>query len=192
MQLVTWLEQGRLDLAFVRLPVTLGPGFALEVLAKEPMVVALPSAHRLAARRTVRLTDLRTEEFILYPRAMRLGLSDAIVTACTEAGFTPKVVQLAPQISSTINLVASSMGVSIVPACMRNSRADAVRYVPLTGTQLSATLCVAYRTAAQTPPLANLVAAALDAKRDRPRGEASVIARRPFDRIQWRQRNAHA
>jgi hypothetical protein len=48
---------------------------------------------------------------------------------------------------------------------MRNSRADAVRYVPLAGTQLSATLCIACRTADQSPPLANLVAAALEARK---------------------------
>ncbi|MDQ8727845.1 LysR family transcriptional regulator [Bradyrhizobium sp. LHD-71] len=159
-ELVEALEHGRIDAAFVRLPVSLKHGFALQTLLKEPMVAAVPADHPLADRRQLRLQDLRHEDFILYPRATRLGLSDSVMTACADCGFTPSVVQTAPQISSTINLVASSMGISIVPACMQNSRADAVRYIPLSGTQIWATLCIAYRTYEGAPPLANLVAMA--------------------------------
>ncbi|ETR76549.1 ALS operon regulatory protein [Afipia sp. P52-10] len=158
--LVAALERGRIDVAFLRPPVTLRSSFAVDVLLREPMVAALPLDHRLAARRRVRLQDLKNEPFILYPRSQRLGLSDAVVTACVEAGFNPNVVQIAPQISATINLVAGSMGISIVPASMSNSRSDAVRYIPLSGTPLYASLGIAYPAHGLTPALGNLVALA--------------------------------
>jgi DNA-binding transcriptional LysR family regulator len=163
--LVAALERGRIDLAFLRPPASIRSGFAIDILLKEPMVAALPIDHRFSARRRVRLQDLKDEPFILYPRSERLGLSDAVVTACTQAGFNPSVVQIAPQISATINLVAGSLGISIVPASMSNSRSDAVRYVALAGTQLFASLGIAYRTHGLTPPLRNLVALAKSMQR---------------------------
>ncbi len=82
-----------------------------------------------------------------------------IVTACEALGFSPRTVQHAPQISSTINLVASSLGVTIVPACMRHARIDDVRYVPLKETDLRATLGIAYRSGPLAPAVkANLLA----------------------------------
>lgn len=155
--LVSALERGRIDVAFLRPPVSLPSDFTVDVLLKEPMVAVLPLDHRFAARRRVRLQDLRNELFILYPRTERLGLSDTVVAACVEAGFNPSVVQIAPQISATINLVAGSMGISIVPVSMSNSRSDAVRYVALAGTQLYASLGIAYHTEGLTPAQRNLV-----------------------------------
>jgi DNA-binding transcriptional LysR family regulator len=159
--LVAALERGRIDLAFLRPPASIRTGFAIDILLKEPMVAALPIDHRFSARRRIRLQDLKDEPFILYPRSERLGLSDAVVAACVQAGFNPSVVQIAPQ----INLVAGSLGISIVPASMSNSRSDAVRYVALAGTQLFASLGIAYRTHGLTPPLRNLVALAKSMQR---------------------------
>lgn len=164
--LVAALERGRIDVAFLRPPVSLRSSFTVDVLLKEPMVAALPLDHRFASRRRVRLQDLKNEPFILYPRTQRLGLSDAVVSACVEAGFNPSVVQIAPQISATINLVAGSMGISIVPASMSNSRSDAVRYVALAGTQLFASLGIAYQTQGLTPALRNLVTLAKAMRQD--------------------------
>jgi DNA-binding transcriptional LysR family regulator len=81
----------------------------------------------------------------LYPRAVRPGLADEVIAACEAAGFTPRVGQYAPQLSSTINLVAASLGISIVPASMRPLQPRSVAYVTLRGEPLHAQLGVAYR-----------------------------------------------
>lgn len=90
-----------------------------QLLQNEDMVAALPVGHALAKRKAIDLLELKSEPFILYPRAVRPGLADAVVRACEKAGFTPKIEQYAPQLSATINLVAASLGVSIVPLSMR-------------------------------------------------------------------------
>jgi DNA-binding transcriptional LysR family regulator len=144
-QLVELLRQGRIDVAFVRPPVARGSDLTFRPLSSEPMVVAVPRSHRFAGRRSLRLAELKSEEFILYPRATRLGLSDMILTACEKAGFSPIVAQRAPQISSTINFVAASLGITIVPECMMKSRSDAVSYVRLSSPRLYAELGVAHR-----------------------------------------------
>ncbi|WP_342724623.1 LysR family transcriptional regulator [Bradyrhizobium sp. B097] len=144
-QLAELLRQGRIDVAFVRPPVTRGNDLTFRPLHSERMVVAVPKRHRLAGRRSLRLIELKGEEFILYPRATRLGLSDMILTACERAGFSPLIAQRAPQISSTINFVAASLGITIVPECMMTSRSDAVSYVHLSSPRLCADLGVAHR-----------------------------------------------
>ena len=122
------------------------------------MVLAVPKDHKFAKRRTVQLKDLKEEYFILYPRATRLGLSDQFIAACENEGFSPRVVQIAPQISSTINLVAGSLGITVVPASMRTSRADQVRYISISASKLEASLGVAWRDDCKTPALQNLLA----------------------------------
>lgn len=146
-QLVELLRQGRIDAAFVRPPIARGDDLTFRGLYSEPMVVAIPKNHRLANRKSLRLQELTREEFILYPRATRFGLSDAILTACEQVGFSPVVAQRAPQISSTINFVAASLGIAIVPRCMTRSRSDAVCYIQLKSPTLTASLGLAFRTA---------------------------------------------
>jgi DNA-binding transcriptional LysR family regulator len=145
-ELLQSLQQGRIDAAFVRPPLTLTGELSMEPVTEEPMVAAVPLNHRLASCTIIQLRELSRDTFILYPRTVARGLSDDIVEACGAAGFEISAVQRAPQIASTINLVASGLGVSIVPACMRLSRTDSVRYIDLRGVPLRAHLGLAFRT----------------------------------------------
>ncbi|MES2185873.1 MAG: LysR family transcriptional regulator [Pseudomonadota bacterium] len=151
------LRQGRIDLAFVRLPIGEDSGIRFSVVSTEPMVVVVPRGHRLEARKALRLEELREELFVLYPRTTRSGLSEMVVSACEARGFSPKVVQHTPQISSTINLVASALGISIVPACMQGSRSGEVRYIPLKSSGMVASLGLAHRAGSLPPVIQNLV-----------------------------------
>lgn len=122
---------GRLDVAFMR-P---APGEVDHLWSHhavtESLVAALPSGHSLAARRLLSLKSLANERFILYPRANGRALFDLIVLACQRAGFSPKILQVAPQLTSVINLVATGIGVSIVPAFMAQVATAGVVYCPL-------------------------------------------------------------
>jgi DNA-binding transcriptional LysR family regulator len=157
-ELLQSLQQGRIDAAFVRPPLTLTGGLSMEMVAEEKMVAAVPLNHRLADRKIIRLQELSPDTFILYPRAASRGLSDEIIEACEVAKFEISAIQRAPQIASTINLVASGLGVSIVPACMRLSRADSVRYIELDGPPLLARLAMAFRTGEPSVAVRNFLA----------------------------------
>ena len=156
-ELATELREGRIDVGFVRPPLREERGLAFDLLEKEPLVAALPGGHRLARRRAVALKELSAETFILYPRAVRPGLADEVVSACESAGFTPLVGQYAPQLSSTINLVAASLGISIVPASMRSLQPRTVVYVPLSGKPLHALLGAAYRVDERSTVVRNFI-----------------------------------
>ncbi|CAM3483957.1 HTH lysR-type domain-containing protein [Bordetella sputigena] len=151
------LRQGRIDVAFVRLPIGDDRDITFSLLSTEPMMAVVPKGHRLDGRQSVRLEELSEELFVLYPRSTGSGVPEMVVSACEARGFSPRVVQHAPQVSSTINLVASGLGISIVPACMRGTRSDDVHYISLKDSGLVASLGMAYRSSELSPALRNFV-----------------------------------
>jgi DNA-binding transcriptional LysR family regulator len=166
-ELAAALRDGRIDAAFLRPPLKTEEGITLHLLEEEDMVVAVPRGHPLAKRKGADLRDLEPETFILYPRSVRPGLADAVVVACEKAGFTPRVGQYAPQLSATINLVAASLGISIVPQCMQELQPHAVAYVPLRGRPVRALLGIAHRTGEASAAVLKFIELARSASRPR-------------------------
>src|SRR5262249_7727698 len=118
----------RVDAAFIRTPSREVDGLVVVAIIDEEMLIALPARHPLAVSASLALEALSREPFILFPRASSPELYDNIVLACGRAGFAPHVVQQAPEIASTLNLIAAGEGVSIVPASMRHMQSQAVAY----------------------------------------------------------------
>lgn len=128
-QAVQGLKEARLDAAFVR--AELPPGdLALHRLIEEPMVVALPAAHAAAreAATPLPLAALAGESFIAFARVEGPGMFDATLAACLRAGFVPRVGQEAPRITSTLGLVATGLGIALVPASVSRVQMDGVAY----------------------------------------------------------------
>ena len=145
-ELIRGLEEERLDAAFLRSRGALGADLLIEPLLEEPMVAALPTGHPLAAQAAVKLAALAEETFVFYRRPSGPGLYDAIMAACLAAGFSPNVGQEASRMASSLSLVASGLGVSIVPASMQRMNVEGVAFVRLRGAKgLVAPLLLATR-----------------------------------------------
>jgi DNA-binding transcriptional LysR family regulator len=145
-ELAQALRDERLDAAFLRSTSTDTAGLALEPLLEEKMVAAAPASHPLAQVAKATLADLADETFVFYRRPAGPGLYDAIMAACLAAGFSPNVGQEAPRMASTLSLVASGLGVAIVPASMQRMNVEGVVFVRLRGTKgLTAPLLLATR-----------------------------------------------
>ncbi len=136
--LLARFRTGRLDVAFLR-P---APGEAEHLwsmlVLTEPLFVAMPSGHQFATKKRINLRLLAHEEFILYPRQNGRALFDLIISVCREAGFSPHVLQIAPQLTSIVNLVATGIGLSIVPASIAQVATTGVVYRPLLRTSAKA------------------------------------------------------
>jgi len=115
-----WLLSDKLDVAFLRAPVSRDIGLSNIHILDEPMIVALPLGHPLAQKDKVNFHDLSEENFVLYRRSSGQGLYDNILYSCYQAGFSPHIIQEAPRPTATLNLVAAGIGISIVPASMHN------------------------------------------------------------------------
>jgi DNA-binding transcriptional LysR family regulator len=152
-KLLEEVRLGLLDVAFVRGPIT-APGVRIDTLRREPLVLVLPSGHRLARRRRVELAQVAGEPFIGFPRDTAPSLHDAITGMCMDAGFTPSFVTEAGEWYTMVSLVAAGIGVTILPASVRTferqgavyrSVAGAQRYVELAIARQPGTPCAALR-----------------------------------------------
>lgn len=129
------LRDDRLDLCLSRTPAD-DVQVVSELLWRDPVVVALPPGHRLAKRTRISLADLRNEDFVflqLDSSAFARRLHDA----CLREGFTPRVTQQVVEIPAALNLVASGVGVTLVPASLALLRKGAVQLCTLVQSQIS-------------------------------------------------------
>ncbi|KAB1082195.1 LysR family transcriptional regulator [Neorhizobium galegae] len=127
------LRNGQLDFGFIRpSEVELDDMFG-QCIHKERMYAAVPIEHPLASSEAIQLSDLSREAFVLYPRANGQALYDAVIGACQRSGFSPRIVQEAPQMTSTVSLVAAGVGVTLVTESMRQLHNSRVRYLGLVG-----------------------------------------------------------
>ena len=125
------IREGRVDVGFVRGPID-DPSFETELVRREAFLAALPSGHPLASRKVVPLSLLAREPFVLFPRHRGPGYFDYILRLCNNAGFTPRIVQEAPQMD-IVSLVAANLGVSLVPASVRTFRRAGIVLRPIVG-----------------------------------------------------------
>ena len=123
------LADERIDIAFIRPAPAEEIGLRVRRLPAEEMLVAVPVRHRLASRGAIELHEVREDTFILYPRVNGQALYDAIIASCHKSGFSPVIGQEAPQLVSTLNLVAVGIGIALVPASMAQSRTVGVTYL---------------------------------------------------------------
>jgi DNA-binding transcriptional LysR family regulator len=144
-RLIEGVKDGSYDVVFLRPGAAGSAELQEKLLVEEAMVVVLPTDHPLAKSDTVQLAALRDESFILLPIAAGPILHDEIYAACQSAGFEPSLSQMAPQIGSVINLVATGLGVSLVPECMRCMQVPGVVFRSLAGKGPVARLAVSFR-----------------------------------------------
>lgn len=104
-----------------------------EVIHKEPLMMVLPQQHPLANNSQVKLADFANEPFILPCHEAVPALHKQTRIACVEAGFHTNVVQEATWMPTVLSLVASEMGVALLPANVRHLQRTGVVYREIAG-----------------------------------------------------------
>lgn len=130
-RLLPKLLSGALDLAFVRPPERADRRLEFRPLLYESAVVAVAQRHRLAQRKTVRLADLADEPLIVPDRRSRPHSHDLTVRLFEHAGLRPRIAQIADEKQTIVNLVATGLGVAIVPRWTARMAISGVRFVAL-------------------------------------------------------------
>lgn len=109
------LAEGSVDLALslaAHAPTPRDPKFSRVSLLADPLDVALPAGHPLAAEPGLRLADLAGEPWIFGSSG---PWSQITTAACENAGFVPEQAHSAADWSAIWAMVAAGMGVALVP-----------------------------------------------------------------------------
>jgi len=141
-RLLADLLSGELDVALMALPIR-DERLHVEKLFSEPLVVALPPGHKLAAKAEVKLADVVDEPFILLDDVHCFG--DQVLSFCHRGGLEPRVVCRGEQIVTLLAMVAAGQGISVVPemAAVADVAKNCV-YRPLGKPVPSRTLCAVW------------------------------------------------
>jgi DNA-binding transcriptional LysR family regulator len=108
-------------------------GLEIEHLMDDTLWIALPSAHPLATRRAVDLASLRDDDWMLVGLSGTCADSNIVLRACRDAGFQPRIAYISDDYFAIQGLVASGMGVALVPGLALASLRDDVAVRPVRG-----------------------------------------------------------
>ena len=126
---VTAIELGQVDVGLVR-PIAEIRRLSSRCVMREPLALAVPSSHPLAARRRPTLALLAGAPFIGYAPEAR-HLHDLVERALSDAGVEPLRVQAMAHAQAILALVGAGLGLAIVPSETRNACFDNVVFRPL-------------------------------------------------------------
>jgi DNA-binding transcriptional LysR family regulator len=136
-RLLPALLSGRLDIALVRPPPKPDRRLEFLFLLHETAVVAMSEQHPLASRKRVTIADLADQPLIVPERRSRPHSHDLTMKLFAQAGLQARIVQLADEKQTIVNLVAAQLGVAIVPRWTSRMAARGVRYIPLEASDMN-------------------------------------------------------
>jgi LysR family hydrogen peroxide-inducible transcriptional activator len=122
------LHSGEIDVGILALPVPLDGLDAYE-LYKEPFMVAMPAAHRLAARTSIRVEDLQGETLLLLEDGH--CLRDQALDICAGGGMHEKQDFRATSLETLRQMVAAGVGITLLPELASRGAYGAARGVAI-------------------------------------------------------------
>jgi LysR family transcriptional regulator, hca operon transcriptional activator len=149
------LSKGKIDAAFLRREKGV-PDLAFRLLVKEPLMVILPSDHRLAALKAISPADLAGETFVIVSRTapvLRAVIDNYLKRS--ELKITP--AHEVDHVTMGISLIVSTRGVGLLPAYALNFLPSSVTSRPLKGATPTVDLVLGYRKSNHSPVLKLLV-----------------------------------
>ncbi|MFP7175491.1 LysR family transcriptional regulator [Priestia filamentosa] len=144
-RLIEAFHNKEIDIGFVRPPI-FDPILSLFSVYQETCIAVVPKLHPFAQRASISLDDLSKEQFILVEREIWPSWYDDIVFKCHSAGFNPIIRQSVKEIQTVIGLVASGLGISIVPKSTANFHMRDVTYINIEQEAPHVEMSLAWRT----------------------------------------------
>ncbi len=145
------LSKGKIDAAFLRRERG-APDLAFRLLVKEPLVVVLPSDHRLAALKAISPQDLVGETFVTVSHTAPV-LRGLIDNYLKRSGINITPAHAADHVTMGMSLIASTRGVGLLPAYAQNFLPPSITSRPLKGAAPTVELVLGYRKSNQSPVL---------------------------------------
>ncbi|WP_223282724.1 LysR family transcriptional regulator [Neobacillus kokaensis] len=81
----------------------------------EPILVALPPNHPLAAKQSIDLIELANENFLMQYTTLGYGISDMIIEGCQTNGFKPNIIYWGTETLPMLNMVKKGLGIAFTP-----------------------------------------------------------------------------
>ncbi|MBU2419195.1 MAG: LysR family transcriptional regulator [Alphaproteobacteria bacterium] len=142
---ITALKEGRIDLGFGRVRLA-DPAIERVRLREEALVLAVPAEHVLAqVAGPVDWSVLSEETLILYPSQPRPSFADEVLSLLADARIAPAATREVRELQTAMGLVASGIGVAVVPASAQRLRSSDVAFRPIDDPKAFSPIIMSYR-----------------------------------------------
>jgi DNA-binding transcriptional LysR family regulator len=147
------LEDGRVDVAFVRLPVDLPTSLRTHVLLRDSFCAALPAEHPMAnAREPIKARSLAGETFVVPEQD--LGTREV----ARRGRFTPRIVSTPGSLLAVLTQVSVGAGIAIVPNVLTKVvDLPNVTFRPLAGQPIASEVAAVFRKFEHSPATKKLI-----------------------------------
>jgi DNA-binding transcriptional LysR family regulator len=143
---------GRIDLGILHSPpLDADRWLRVDVIYTEPVVLAVPKAHRFSGRARFTLGSLAGESFVLFPRHVAPSMYDDIIARCRAVGFSPRIVQEAAGWHTLASLVGAGVGVGFVPRSLTSFQQHGVDYRSVRDLSVDMALSAAWKSGERSP-----------------------------------------
>ena len=150
------LDNEIIEVGFLREP-SPSEGLCCESILSEPFALVVPPRHPLTRRKTVNLAEVAGEPFVHFPREVAPTLYDQVMACCHDAGFTPRITQVASEWLTIVGLVEAGLGVSLVPSSFRSLRWGKVRYRMLQNVATRTSIALCYKASGLSPQVEHFI-----------------------------------
>jgi DNA-binding transcriptional LysR family regulator len=130
---MTALLDGSLDVGFARAPERFPAGLTGFIVDRQPLCLAIPSGHRLAAHGVIEPEALAGEEFVTTSLEMELGYWSN-VSEVVPADLPVKIVARVPDTTSVLFSVAAGIGLGVLSESLTRTAVAGVTFRKLAGT----------------------------------------------------------
>ncbi len=145
------LKEGRIDVGFGRLKRE-DAAIRRIVLREEPLIVALPMGHRLAAQAgPLKMNDLLHDPLIVYPKS-------PVLATFSDRMIVPEQVIEVRELQIAIGLVGAGQGIAIVPDSLQGMKRNDVVYRTIDDRQAISPIIFSVRLMDRSEELSNMLA----------------------------------
>lgn len=124
-----------------------------QLFTEEPFVFAVPKSHSLASRPKISVHEVANDPFIMPPRHHGPDFYDIIIGYFRNCGISIRIIQEAAHMHTIVNLVASGLGISVVPSSVKNFRRPGIVYKNFIEKPPQINLSLAWRRDDESPAL---------------------------------------
>lgn len=128
-EIVRAIAARRIDAGLVRLPVMDATPVAIDVIERDVLHAALPTAE-VQGRDAIALAEFADHPLVIYSPVSVLHAT--IRLACQRAEIAPRIAQEAMQVQTILGLVQAGLGWALVPARTARFVPEGVTLLPLT------------------------------------------------------------
>ncbi|NDL65829.1 LysR family transcriptional regulator [Acerihabitans arboris] len=130
-KLLPRLKSGRLDLIFIRPMEQMDESLETYFLFYEDIVLAVADTHKLATLKEIHIDNLLDVPLIVPERKIRPHSHDLTLKLFEHTTFKPRLIQMADEKQTIINMVAADLGAAIMPRWVSRMSIPHVKFIPL-------------------------------------------------------------